>query len=307
MTSPVYSQTSQPGQTAHVRAESSHSQTTDIVGGFGKQAGPARRYGAELPSVRQLGSRLALSLTGMLLLLAGWHFSTMHLGELIMATPQQAWQALHELLADPVSLQHLQLSVWRMLQGIALGSFAGFILGLAAGFYPWVRFLLHPLRWMLMAIPPVILVVLAMLWFGLGSQMVIFIASVLLAPGIYVNTEKAVRMIDPDLQEMARVYRLSALQKLLNLYIPAISASLTAAMLIALCNGVRIVVLAEVLGSEQGIGYAIASARSNFDSHELYAWVLIVLTIVAILEFLILQPIQYYLTRWQKGPAYAAA
>ncbi len=250
---------------------------------------------------------LLLGSLGVLLLLVGWHISTQQLGELIMATPAQAFEAMLHLLADDSAQAHLWLSVQRMLQGILLGCGLGFLLGLVAGFYAWVRFLLAPLRWILMSVPPVVLVVLAMLWFGLGSQMVVFIASVLLAPGIYINTEKAVRMIDPKLLEMARVYRLSTLQRLFNLYIPAIAAPLTAAMLIALCNGVRIVVLAEVLGSEQGIGYALSAARSNFDSQELYGWVLIILSLVAVMEWLVLQPLQHYLTRWQKEPAYAAA
>ncbi|MEZ5524308.1 MAG: ABC transporter permease subunit [Pseudomonadales bacterium] len=244
--------------------------------------------------------------SGILLLLLGWHLAAEQLGELIIATPEQAYRALLQLLSDAQARQQIWISLQRVLVGILLGAGCGFALGLAAGFNATVRLLVSPLRWLLMSIPPVILVVLAMLWFGLGNEMVIFITVVLLAPGIYVNTEKAIRAIDPRLQEVVRVYQFSLWQRLNRFYIPAIAAPLCAALLIALCNAVRIVVLAEVLGSEQGIGYAIATARSNFDSHQLYAWVLLVLLLVALLEWLLLQPLQHRLTRWQQEPAYAA-
>lgn len=255
----------------------------------------------------RLSTRMGLIILGIVVLLLGWQLSAQHLGELVMATPEQAWQAMWHILLHPDSRDQLWISAERMLKGILLGVGIGFTLGMAAGFNSAIRMLLVPVRWILMAIPPVILVVLAMLWLGLGSDLVIFITASLLAPGIYVNTEKAIRMVDPRLLEMTHVYQFSSRQRLLRLYIPSIAAPLSAALLIALCNGVRIVVLAEVLGSEDGIGYAIAAARSNFDSHQLYGWVLIVLLLVAALEWLILQPLQHRLTRWQKEPAHAAA
>jgi NitT/TauT family transport system permease protein len=62
--------------------------------------------------------------------------------------------------------------------------------------------------------------------------------------------------------------------------------------------------MAEVLGAESGVGYALANARSTFDSGRLYAWVLLILGLVALLEFLLLQPVQRRLTRWQE-PSHA--
>ena len=251
--------------------------------------------------------RISLVSAGILLLLLGWHFSAVRLGELVMATPQQAWSGMLDILASPGARQQLMISVGRMAEGILLGCVIGVVLGVAAGFSRTVRMLLLPLRWFLMAIPPIVLVVLAMLWLGLGGTLVVFITATLLTPGVYVNTEKAVRMVDPRLLEMARVYRFSLWQRLIRLYIPAIAAPLSAALLIALCSGVRIVVMAEVLGSENGIGYEIAAARSNFDSYQLYGWVLIVLLLVGVSEWLILRPLQYRLTRWQKEADHAPA
>ncbi len=100
--------------------------------------------------------------------------------------------------------------------------------------------------------------------------------------------------------QIAAQYRYGAWMRLRHLYLPALAAPLTAALLIATCGGVRLVVMAEVLGAESGAGFALANARSTFDSGELYAWVILILGLVAALEFLLLQPLQRRLTQWRE-------
>lgn len=239
------------------------------------------------------------ALLGVLLLLLAWQIAAQRLGSLLMATPWQTLQALVQLLGSEEFHQHGLVSLGRIGLGVGLGCTLGFCLGVLAGLDARLRGLLEPLRWLLMAIPPVVVVVLAMLWFGLGSAMVVFISVLMLAPGMYVNTVKGMLLVDRGLIEMAHVYRLGPWQRLRYLYVPALAAPLTAALLIAACGGVRLVVMAEVLGADSGAGFALANARSTFDSAGLYAWTLLLLLLVAGLEFSLLQPLQRYLSRWQ--------
>lgn len=246
--------------------------------------GPTSRYWAAL---------------GVLLLLLAWQIAAQRLGSLLMATPWQTLQALAQLLGSEAFHQHGLVTLGRIGLGVGLGCTLGFCLGVLAGLDARLRGLLEPLRWLLMAIPPVVVVVLAMLWFGLGSAMVVFISVLMLAPGMYVNTVKGMLLVDRGLIEMAHVYRLGPWQRLRHLYVPTLAAPLTAALLIAACGGVRLVVMAEVLGADSGAGFALANARSTFDSAGLYAWTLLLLLLVAGLEFSLLQPLQRYLSRWQ--------
>lgn len=244
------------------------------------------------------------SALGVVLIFAGWEMAARLMGPMLMATPLEALRAIGTLAGDPGFWTHSRDSLARIAIGVGTGCGIGFALGVLAGRDARLRGLLEPLRWLLMAIPPVVVVVLAMLWFGLGSGMVIFITILMMAPGMYVNTVKGMRMIDAGLLEMGRVYRFGAWTRLRHIYLPALAAPLTAALLIAACGGVRLVVMAEVLGAESGVGYALANARSTFDSGRLYAWVLLILALVALLEFLLLQPVQRRLTRWQE-PSHA--
>lgn len=240
------------------------------------------------------------SALGVLLLLAGWQLTAQYLGPLLMATPLQALRALAVLVNSDTFWANAGASLTRIGIGVGAGCAIGFTLGVLAGHNAKLRGLLEPLRWLLMAMPPVVVVVLAMLWFGLGSSMVIFITVLMMAPGMYVNTVKGMLLVDKPLIEMTHVYRYGPWLRLRHLYLPALAAPLTAALLIATCGGVRLVVMAEVLGAESGAGFALANARSTFDSGELYAWVILILALVAALEFVLLQPLQRRLTLWQE-------
>jgi len=235
-----------------------------------------------------------ISLLGLWLLLANY------LNAMILASPLQTLMQLSTLILTAEFWQQLLITIIRLLYALSLACSIGFTLGLIAGRHAWLKFYLAPFRWLLMSIPPVIVVLLAMLWFGMGNTMVIFIAVLLLTPTIYINTQKAVEQIDNHWFELAKVYQFSWFQRLVKIYVPAIAGPLSATLIIVCCNGVRIVVLAEVLGTHQGIGYELANASSNFATAELYAWVTVSLCIVAFMELVLLKPIQHYLLRWRE-------
>jgi len=242
----------------------------------------------------------ALAAVGLLLLLAGWHGVALWLGPMLMATPLETVHALGVLVRSERFAADAGVSLLRVALGVGLACSLGLLLGLAGGVSARVRGLLEPLRWLLMAVPPVVVVLLAMLWFGLGTPMVVFLSVLMLTPAMYVNVVKGMLAVDRALLEMAQVYRLTPWQKLARIYLPSLAAPLSAALLIATCGGVRLVVMAEVLGADSGAGYALANARSAFDSGQLYAWVLLTLLLVAALEFALLQPLQRRLNRWQE-------
>ncbi|KGJ87163.1 ABC transporter permease [Colwellia psychrerythraea] len=243
--------------------------------------------------------KLFAQLAGGLALIAFWQYLADQLSHMILASPSQTISYMVELFLDAEFWQTMLVSLTRLTIALSVACFIGFSLGVMAGRKSWLRDFLAPTRWLLMSVPPVIVVLLAMLWFGMGSSMVIFITVILLTPTVYLNTQKNIAQINSQWLELATIYQFSHYQCLRNIYIPAIAPALCATLVMVCCNGVRIVVLAEVLGSHEGIGYQLTSASSNFETAELYAWVLVSLLLVAFLELLLLKPIQHKLLHWQ--------
>jgi NitT/TauT family transport system permease protein len=157
-----------------------------------------------------------------------------------------------------------------------------------------------------MSVPPVVMVVLAMLWLGMGTAMVVAIAILLLSPVVYSNTLRGMHLVDHGLLDLARVYRFGRWRKLRHIVLPALAIPLCSVLHVACCSGIRLVVMAEVIGAANGAGFAIANARGSLDSATVYAWVLLVVLMVAAVECLLLRPLQRHLTRWQRlGPRHA--
>jgi NitT/TauT family transport system permease protein len=240
-----------------------------------------------------------VKLIGLLFILLSWQAATWSLGELAIASPYQTIASFLKMLTGDYFIDNFLITLRRLFFGIGIGSLVGFFLGILAGIYDDVKHFLELFIWILMSVPPVVVTVLAMLWFGMGSTMVIFIASLMLIPFVYINVIKGMELIDENLTEMSDIYRYRFLMKLWHLYIPAISAPLLAAMNIVIGNGIRVVVLAELLGALDGIGYAISITRSNLEVAELFAWVLATLLIVAFFQYIILKPMQEYFLRWK--------
>lgn len=241
-----------------------------------------------------------LTVLGFLFLLTGWQVLSLNMHEIILASPVQAISALWGMLGTPYLTDNFLLTLKRISTGIVIGGLTGFILGLAAGLNRDIKCLLEPLRWLIMSVPPIIVVVLAMLWFGMGSTMAIFIVAVLVSPNVYINTAKGIEMVDKTLVEMSHLYKFNLFMLIKHVYTPAIIGPLSAAVVLVTCQGARVVVMAELLGANDGIGYALGVTRSNLEIPQLFAWVLTSLAIVAVFEFILFRPVQNHFMRWKK-------
>ena len=244
--------------------------------------------------------KFIFSVLGLVLLLALWQFASLMIHEIMIASPYDAIKALFKMFRTERFWEASWVTAQRLLAGVLIGGFVGFILGILAGLNENIRYMFEPIRWMIMSISPVIVVGIAMLIFGMGTKMVIIIASILLAPIVYVNTIKGIAMVDNNIIEMANVYKFSIREKLIHIYIPALIGPLSAAMTIVVTAGMRMIVLAEVLGTNSGIGYEFSFAKTDMNTPEVFAWVIVTLVFVGIAEYLIFKPIENYLLRWKK-------
>lgn len=244
--------------------------------------------------------KFIFSVLGIFLLLGLWQLGSMTMHEIMIASPSKTMSALIEMFGKERFWSAIIITGQRAVISIFLGGFIGFFFGIMAGLNENIESLFEPIRWMVMSISPVIIVGIAMMWFGMGTQMVISIASLLLAPIVYVNTIKGIAMVDEKVIEMADVYKFSLIQKLRHIYIPALVGPLSAAMTIVVTAGMRMIILAEVLGTNSGIGYEFSFAKTDMNTPEVFAWVVVTLVFVGIAEYMIFKPIENYLLRWKE-------
>ena len=188
----------------------------------------------------------------------------------------------------------------RLVVGLGIGAALGLVFGVLAGLDVRVRSFFEPIRWVGMTIPVVIIVVLAMLWFGLGNVTVIAAVALIVMPTVYINTVAGILAVDTRLVEMGRVYRFSRRLLLTEIYAPGIASPVMAGLTLATGVAVRAVVLTEVLAAMSGIGHSFTRSWVNLETPEMFAWIIVVLALMALIEFGVLRPLRRRVMRYRK-------
>jgi NitT/TauT family transport system permease protein len=262
---------------------------------------PKTGSGAASPLISRFSGfeTIVYGVLGVVLLLAGWQILSMLFREVIVASPLATLNALASLVTEQKTWEYVLITFERLLIGLFLGSLLGLGLGLAAGMNRRIRSVLEPLRWVSMTVPAVVIAIVAMLWFGMGSAQVIFVVAVIVAPITYVNAMEGRFAIDEKIIEMGRTFKFPRRMFLTEIFLPGIGASVLAGLTLTAGMGVRVVVLAELMGAHDGIGHGLSMAWTHLNTPQLFAWILLALALMGILEFGMLNPMRTRLMRWK--------
>jgi NitT/TauT family transport system permease protein len=244
-------------------------------------------------------NKILYGIIGIIILLMGWQLLSVIFHKMIVASPLTTLKVFLNLAGQRRTWEYILITFERLLLGLFFGSIVGLGLGLVAGLNPKIRLVLEPLRWVAMTVPAVVIAIIAMLWFGMGSSQVIFVAIIITAPITYINVLEGVLAIDEKIIEMGSVFNFSRRMFLTQVYLPGIGGSIMAGFTLTVGMGVRVVVLSELMGAHEGIGHGFSRAWTYLDTPELFAWILMSLVLMGILEFGILKPIRSHLMRWK--------
>ncbi len=191
-------------------------------------------------------------------------------------------------------------SLGRVGLGLAIATGVGLPLGIAIGRSEAVSGYLEPLLHYGRSLPPVALVTVFIALFKLGNEMEIaFIAFGTIWP-ILVNTIDGARTIDPLQVETAQVFRLSASDRIILLILPATLPKFFAGLRLAVSLSLVVMVIAELTGSTDGIGYQMNVASGDYQMTTLWAGI-VLLGILGYLLNALLTGIEHFVLAWHRG------
>ncbi|MBS9802685.1 ABC transporter permease [Bacillus cereus] len=185
----------------------------------------------------------------------------------VLPTPLDIFLAFQELIKTGELFGHLSISVFRAAAGFFIGGSLGIILGTIVGFSTRSEQYLDPSVQMLRTVPHLAVAPLFVLWFGFGeTSKVLLIADGAFFP-LYVNAFLGIRGVDSKLFDVARVLEFSKRKLMTKLILPAALPNLLLGARLSLGVAWVSLVVAELMGSTEGIGYMIMDARqfSNTD------------------------------------------
>ena len=239
------------------------------------------------------------SIASIFLFFALWDFGHQIYGDLILPSPKDTFIAMSSILQDSSMQNEIMITLKRALSGFGLAILIGSILGLLAGLFITASIMSRPIVTILFGMPPIAWIVLAMIWFGMGDTTVIFTVFIASFPIVFVGALQGTRTLEGDLKEMADSFHLSFKMKLFDLYFPHIFSYIFPAWIGALGMAWKIVVMAELLSANDGIGSALAIARSQLDTPVALALVVIMIAILLLIEYIILEPIKREVESWR--------
>jgi len=185
----------------------------------------------------------------------------------VLPTPLDILLAFQEHIKTGELFGHLSFSVFRAAAGFFIGGSLGIILGTIVGFSTRSEQYLDPSVQMLRTVPHLAVAPLFVLWFGFGeTSKVLLIADGAFFP-LYVNAFLGIRGVDSKLFDVARVLEFSKRKLISKLILPAALPNLLLGARLSLGVAWVSLVVAELMGSTEGIGYMIMDARqfSNTD------------------------------------------
>ncbi len=232
---------------------------------------------------RRRGALFAGRFALLVLLLAVWQvLAARHvIDPSVVASPSAIAQRLATWTMNGTLLFHATITIEETLAGFAIGTVAGLVLGFAVGSNAAVAELIDPFVFGLYSIPKVALAPLFVVWFGIGMPMKIVLAAVTVLFIVFYNTLAGVRNVDRALLDALWLMGASRMQTLLRVVVPSALGWALTGVRIAIPYALIGAIIGELIASNRGIGYLIASSGSQYDTAGVFA-ALLVLTVVAV-------------------------
>ena len=248
-------------------------------------------------------ARIPVGLLSLAALLVIWALSAWIAQSRAFPNPIQVASAIVTELRSGELLFHMGATLTRVLAAfivaMVIGSAVGILLGRSGTlnklFDPWVILFLN--------IPALVIIVLSYIWFGLNEAAAIGAVALNKIPNVIVTIREGAKSLEPQFAEMAQVFRFSKWKTLRHVVLPQLQPYFAAATRSGIALIWKIVLVVELLGRSNGVGFQIHLYFQLFDVATILAYTLVFVAVMLAVEYLILQPLDKHARRWRVNDA----
>ena len=177
-----------------------------------------------------------------------------------------------------------------------LGSMAGYAMGRSKALDRFAD------SWLVVLInmPALVVIIFAYIWIGLNETAAILAVAINKLPNVIVVMREGTRALDPEIDEMAAAFQFTALKKIRHVVIPQLAPYLAASSRSGLSIVWKIVLVVELLGRPNGVGFVLGSAFSLFDMAKILSYAICFIVLMLVIEGLVVQPLERRANRWRR-------
>ena len=244
--------------------------------------------------------RLLLTATSLLALLLFWQIAALWAESRLLPGPPEVFAAMIRATRTGILPESIAITLARVAASFLIAMALGSAIGIALGRSVALNELVGPWVVVLLNLPALVVIILCYVWFGLTEVAAITAVAINKIPNVAVTMREGAAALSRDLDEMAQVYRLPRLRALRHVTLPQLVPFFAASARSGLALTWKIVLVVELLGRSNGVGFELQTAFQLFDVAGILAYALAFTAVVQVIEIGLLQPWERRANRWRR-------
>ncbi|MGZ5619956.1 MAG: ABC transporter permease [Methylobacter sp.] len=241
-----------------------------------------------------------LSILSLLVFLGTWQGLAVYLNSNTLPTPEAVAKVFQQSCLSGELPFHLGVTLLRLVISFSIAMLLGCAIGIALGrnkkldafFDNWLVIFLN--------VPALVTIILCYVWFGLVESAAILAVVINKLPNVIVTIREGTRTLDQDLLDMARCYRFGKRKTLVHVIWPQLHPFVMGATRSGLALIWKIILVVELLGRSNGMGYQLHLFFQLFDVASILAYTIAFVAVIQLIELLILKPLDKKALRWRR-------
>src|ERR1700744_94847 len=207
---------------------------------------------------------------------------------------------VQRLVVGGFAARKIGITLGRILAGFGVAFVISLIIGIAAARSAWFRRFCDPAIILGLTVPGLVWALLCVIWFGVGLTTPIVAIALGIAPVMILHVLQGMDAVDSEIVEMAHVFKFSTRDKLIHIWIPSLIPHLIGGARIGLSLAWKVIVLVELFGLSNGVGYQLKSEFSFQNVAGVLAWTIVFWAVMTAMEYGVLQTLERRFTRWRR-------
>jgi NitT/TauT family transport system permease protein len=243
---------------------------------------------------------LAQRIGSIVLLIAVWQVTAAAVHSRLLPSAGAVFAALAQLCVHGPLLFNLGITLARVAAAFVVAMIIGTAIGIVMGRSRTLDALFDSWLVLLLNLPALVTIVLAYVWFGLTEAAAIGAVAVNKIPAVAVTLREGARALERDYSEMAQSFHLGRWRTLRHVILPQLYPYMFAAARSGLALVWKIVLIVELLGLSNGVGFEIQLYFQQFDVTDILAYTIAFVAVIQVIEWALFQPLERHAGRWRR-------
>jgi NitT/TauT family transport system permease protein len=238
-------------------------------------------------------------IVSVIVFIAAWWIGAQFAGAQMLPGPEKVAAAVIEAASTGELFLQIGITLLRVFFAFSLAMLGGTAIGLLMGRVKLADRIGDPWLIVLLNLPALVIIVLAFIWGGLTEIAGVLAVAINKLPNTIVTVREGARALDPGLDEMTQAFDLPRWKALRHVVLPQLAPYIAAAARSGLSLVWKIVLVVELLGRPNGVGFEIGIAFQLFDVTRILAYALAFVAVIMAIETLLVQPLERRVSRWR--------